>query len=286
MNESVLVAGADLESARQAAMAHIARDIDAKPEAITNAVIVHLTEVQTLRALDANGQAQAFVVYSLAEIQMLVGGALEALNDDSSVVVADEGEEYAYPVELPQGYQHELNVLTEELARLERFDPDVLIADNDSELCNECERSVAPGSGRYVNRVADLNDEATRKEMGKPFPKGGYVCAECDNRDEAHEWGWPPLLVEHKGVKVYHCWHDDCITDYWFTTDPKHADIDAGGDAQFDVRDLPTPKQSWPHDKHQRIVEAIEAGLITEDGYSDPADLAEEKAAQRPSPTH
>ena len=48
------------------------------------------------------------------------------------------------------------------------------------EICNECGRSVAFGSGRYVNRVPDLNDEETRQEGGKPFPQGDFICAECD----------------------------------------------------------------------------------------------------------
>lgn len=50
------------------------------------------------------------------------------------------------------------------------------------EICNECGTSVAPGSGNYVNRVPDLNDVATRKEMGKPHPHGNFVCAGCDGR--------------------------------------------------------------------------------------------------------
>jgi len=38
------------------------------------------------------------------------------------------------------------------------------------EICNECGRSVAPGSGRFVNRIPDLNDEKTREEIGQTFP--------------------------------------------------------------------------------------------------------------------
>ena len=47
-------------------------------------------------------------------------------------------------------------------------------------ICNECGRSVAWRSGRYVNRIPDLNSVEVRKEMGKPFPEGDYVCEECD----------------------------------------------------------------------------------------------------------
>ena len=58
---------------------------------------------------------------------------------------------------------------------------DDLYADT-AEICNECGRSVAPGSGRFVNRIPDLNDEKTREEMGKPFPEGDYICEECDRK--------------------------------------------------------------------------------------------------------
>ena len=46
-------------------------------------------------------------------------------------------------------------------------------------LCNACGRSVLPGSGRFVNRVPVLNSVEERREMGKPFPAGNYLCAEC-----------------------------------------------------------------------------------------------------------
>mgnify|MGYP001559717993 CR=1 FL=1 len=55
-----------------------------------------------------------------------------------------------------------------------------MIAKKSVQICNECGKSVALGSGRFVNRVVDLNDTATRKEMGKPFPNGDYICWECD----------------------------------------------------------------------------------------------------------
>ena len=53
---------------------------------------------------------------------------------------------------------------------------------NPHEICNECGKSVTFGSERYVNRVPDLNDLETRKEMGKPFPHGEWICSECDNK--------------------------------------------------------------------------------------------------------
>ena len=48
------------------------------------------------------------------------------------------------------------------------------------EICNECGLPVDTKSGRFVNRVIDFNDYLTRKEMGKPFPEGDYICAECE----------------------------------------------------------------------------------------------------------
>lgn len=49
------------------------------------------------------------------------------------------------------------------------------------EICNECGKSVKFGAGLFVNRVPDLNDEDYRKEMGKPFYKGDYICINCDS---------------------------------------------------------------------------------------------------------
>ncbi|MFY7998389.1 MAG: hypothetical protein ACOVSW_07300 [Candidatus Kapaibacteriota bacterium] len=48
------------------------------------------------------------------------------------------------------------------------------------EVCNECGRSVAPGSGWFVNRVPDGNPQRECVEMGKPFPHGAFICAECE----------------------------------------------------------------------------------------------------------
>ena len=50
----------------------------------------------------------------------------------------------------------------------------------EKETCNECGESVKAGSGLFVNRIQDFNDLETRKEMGKPFPEGEYICVECE----------------------------------------------------------------------------------------------------------
>ncbi len=47
-------------------------------------------------------------------------------------------------------------------------------------MCNHCGHSVAWGSGRFVNRIPDLNDIDTRVANGLPYPLGDYVCDDCD----------------------------------------------------------------------------------------------------------
>lgn len=48
------------------------------------------------------------------------------------------------------------------------------------EFCNECGQPVNFGSGRFVNRIIDLNTIEDKKEMRKPFPQGHFICEECD----------------------------------------------------------------------------------------------------------
>ena len=49
------------------------------------------------------------------------------------------------------------------------------------EICNHCGRDVFFGSGLFVNRVPDFNDIMTRIASGLRFPKGDFVCIECDS---------------------------------------------------------------------------------------------------------
>jgi len=51
-----------------------------------------------------------------------------------------------------------------------------------TEICNECGESVTQGSGKFVNRVPDFNTAEERVEMGKPHPKGSFMCVECDDK--------------------------------------------------------------------------------------------------------
>jgi hypothetical protein len=54
-----------------------------------------------------------------------------------------------------------------------------------TEICNECGQPVHASSGKYVNRVIDFNGYKTRRETGKPFPEGDYICAGCETATDA-----------------------------------------------------------------------------------------------------
>ena len=56
-----------------------------------------------------------------------------------------------------------------------------------TEICNECGQSVRASSGKYVNRVIDFNGYKTRKETGKLFPEGDYICAECETSTDEQQ---------------------------------------------------------------------------------------------------
>jgi len=53
-----------------------------------------------------------------------------------------------------------------------------------NEFCNHCGRSVKLGSGLFVNRIPDLNDTSTRQANGYVFPKGDFICIQCDENQE------------------------------------------------------------------------------------------------------
>ncbi len=57
--------------------------------------------------------------------------------------------------------------------------------DQSKEMCHECGQSVRAGSGKFINRVIDSGGYKTRKQMGKPFPIGEYICAECETEQDA-----------------------------------------------------------------------------------------------------
>ena len=49
------------------------------------------------------------------------------------------------------------------------------------EICSLCGSSVAPGSGKFVNRIPDFNTVGARVDHGRPYPLGEYVCKDCDD---------------------------------------------------------------------------------------------------------
>ena len=58
----------------------------------------------------------------------------------------------------------------------------------EEEICCECGESVAMGSGKFVNRVPEMSGILARVDGNRPYPRGGWVCAECDSKifeDEA-----------------------------------------------------------------------------------------------------
>lgn len=48
------------------------------------------------------------------------------------------------------------------------------------EICNECGENVRAGTGLYVNRIMDLNEQNDRIDMGKPYPQGDFICVKCE----------------------------------------------------------------------------------------------------------
>jgi len=52
------------------------------------------------------------------------------------------------------------------------------------EICNHCGKDVSWDSGRFVNRIPDLNNIQTRFENNLFFPLGDFICSECDQKSE------------------------------------------------------------------------------------------------------
>lgn len=52
-------------------------------------------------------------------------------------------------------------------------------------------------------------------------------------------WKAPELFYKYKGKKIYHTYHDDnCLSDFWYTTEPHDDDIDGSDEFHFDIRDI------------------------------------------------
>lgn len=52
----------------------------------------------------------------------------------------------------------------------------------DTQICYECGESVKRRTkgGKFCNRIPSLDSYGTRKEMNVPFPRGEWLCWECD----------------------------------------------------------------------------------------------------------
>ncbi len=59
------------------------------------------------------------------------------------------------------------------------------------EICSECGKPVDIGSGRFINRIVDFNSMEERKQTGRPYPNGDFVCARCDKK-----WGEQKMFEE------------------------------------------------------------------------------------------
>lgn len=59
---------------------------------------------------------------------------------------------------------------------------DIVLSESevDKEICYECGKSVAFGSGRFVNRIPLFDEELD--EIDRPFPQGKWLCAECEEK--------------------------------------------------------------------------------------------------------
>ena len=82
-----------------------------------------------------------------------------------------------------------------------------------------------------------------------------------------HDWIPPELFLEHKGVAIYHCYHDnDAIAWYGYTTEPTDCNTEypLSGGGQFDIRDLPSLGFDSEYRTHHGVIirHAIKTGLI------------------------
>ena len=94
------------------------------------------------------------------------------------VVYLAAGEKFKKMEIVPDGSFHSRSSTNE--IRQENWKLEIMKRYKTLEICNECGRDVGWGNGLFINRIVDLDDYKTRKEMNKPFPKGDYICRECE----------------------------------------------------------------------------------------------------------
>ena len=83
-----------------------------------------------------------------------------------TLIYSDDSEEE----ELPESVQKALNNWIEDTYA--------------EDICCECGESVVPDSGKFVNRVPEMSGILARADGGRPYPTGGWVCAECDSKGD------------------------------------------------------------------------------------------------------
>jgi hypothetical protein len=106
----------------------------------------------------------------------------------------------------------------------------------DKQFCYECGKSVAWGSGNFVNRVPNFDTVEQRRANGATYPEGEWLCGECDEKifgdgediSDPNRPTWPSLLDEininyaerallggGKGLSVLQELRELNITYYW-----------------------------------------------------------------------
>jgi len=80
-----------------------------------------------------------------------------------------------------------MEMIVQEQAEVSSGDIEPRMLEN--EIYNECGRSVAPGSGWFVNRVTDCDSYLEKVDNGKAYPKGEYLCTECDSKVRKRYYG-------------------------------------------------------------------------------------------------
>jgi hypothetical protein len=94
--------------------------------------------------------------------------------------VIDEHTVYPHIVCFSDGTAALLTLGKNGKVRIEYIDT-VTTVNTDSETCFECGDSVKFGSGKFVNRVPNLDDFETRVDMGTPNPFGEWLCQDCND---------------------------------------------------------------------------------------------------------
>jgi len=127
---------------------------------------------------------QVFIYKNLVFVNQTVGGGWEAwtLKRFGDELIAFES--ISMQLIIKDGKTHDglsFEQYIEHLQSLTRWKVEHYLGDEE-EICNQCGKSVAPGSGRFVNRVPSFDNVQTRKDTSYPFPTGAFTCAECDSK--------------------------------------------------------------------------------------------------------